>query len=406
MNNNKLWVNVSITGLCTIGLLGLLLRSKIVFSIPFINYNHLVEAHARFTFSGWVTLALLLLMVRELLPESENKNKYNSLFAGIAIASWALLIVFLWKGYNALSITVSLFFILLTYIFSYVFVKDILKAGLCRGVRWLAVSSIICLVISSFGAFIIDYIYFSHSFEAVLYRDSLFTYLHFQYNGFFSLSVMALFLNAVSRSMPDAAKKSMNLFIITLLVSVVPSLFLSYLWQDPTTLFRIIAIAGSLLVLSACVLFVRTSLFLKTAFNAEKPVIRFLVLLSMGSFVLKLFLQSFTIFPVIGNAIFGNRPVIMGFLHLVFLGFVSLFILALFTKRRLLDDRKKLTKTGLIVFATGVLLNEIFLISQGLITMFTPGSVMFPWLLWGVAIWLFAGTVLLAIARIQTKSVQ
>lgn len=400
------WVNVSLISLGTIGLLGLLLRSKIVFSIPFINYNHLVEAHSRFTFSGWVTLALLLLMVKELLPGSESKKKYNMLFAGISITSWMLLIVFLWKGYNSLSIIVSLFFILLTYIFSCVFVRDILKARLGPGVRWLAVSSMICLVISSFGLFIIDYIYFNHSFEAFLYRDSLFTYLHFQYNGFFSLSIMALFFNNIKSIIPDSAKRSMNNFIAALLISVVPSLFLSYLWQDPNTLFRILAIAGSIFVLAACLLFVRTSVKLRSAFTTEKPVIRFLILISMGSFVLKLFLQCFTIFPVIGNAIFGNRPVIMGFLHLVFLGFASLFILAFYAKRRMLDDSKAITKAGLIAFASGVLLNETFLISQGLITMFGPGSILLPWLLWAIAIWLFAGTVLIAIARIKSKSIQ
>jgi hypothetical protein len=404
--SGRFWVNVSILGLCTIGLLGLLLRSKIVFSIPFINYNHFVEAHSRFTFSGWVTLALMLLMVSELLPESGNKKKYIILFAGIAITSWAMMIAFLWKGYNVLSIIVSLFFILLTYIYAYVFVKDILKAKLSPGVRWLAVSSMICLVISSFGLFIIDYIYFSHSFEAFLYRDSLFTYLHFQYNGFFSLSIMALLFNNIKSIIPVPAKRSMNNFIAVLLISLIPSLFLSYLWQDPNSLFRIIAIAGSIFVLAACLLFVRTSLLLKSAFNTEKPVIRLLILISMLSFALKLFLQCFTIFPVIGNAIFGNRPFIMGFLHLVFLGFVSLFILAFYTKRGLLDISKRFTKAGLIVFATGVLLNEIFLISQGLMAMFARGGVWFPWLLWGVSIWLFAGSVLIAIARAQTRPVQ
>ena len=369
MKNVKRWVNVSILGLCTIGLLGLLLRSKIVFPIPFINYNHLVEAHARFTFSGWVTLALFFLMVKELLPESESRQKYDKLLGAIAVTSWMLLIVFIWKGYNTLSITVSLLFSLLTYIFSYTFIKDILKARLSPSVRWLAVSSMICLVISSFGLFMIDYIYFSHSFQAFLYRDSLFTYLHFQYNGFFSLSIMALLFNKIMSIIPDLAKRSMNNFIAVLVISVIPSLFLSYLWQDPNTMFRIIAIAGSIFVLAACLLFVRTSLSLKSAFNAEKPAIRFLIAISMASFALKLFLQCFTIFPLIGNAIFGNRPIIMGFLHLVFLGFVSLFILAFYTKRGLLDYSKTITKVGLMVFASGVLLNEIFLISQGLMTM-------------------------------------
>lgn len=406
MKHPNRWVNVSIISLCTVGLLGLLLRSKIAFAIPFVNYNHLAEAHSRFTFSGWVTLALLFLMVRELLPGSQRLRKYHMLFACISVTSWILLIVFLWKGYNTLSIIVSSFFVLLTYIFSYVYVTDILRARLSQGVRWLAASSMICLVISSFGLFIIDYIYFNRSFEAFLYRDSLFTYLHFQYNGFFSLAIMALFLNYIKGSIPDPAKRSMNHFTVVLLISVIPSLFLSYLWQDPNTLFRIIAIAGSIFVLGACVLFVKTILLIKSTFIKEKPVIRFLMFISMGSFALKLFLQCFTIFPVIGNAIFGNRPIIMGFLHLVFLGFVSLFILAFFTKKGWLDYSKKVTKAGLTVFATGVLLNELFLISQGLMTMFGPGNILFTWLLWGVAIWLFAGTFLIAFARAQSTSIQ
>ena len=207
MENSKLWANLSIFALFTIGLLGLLLRSKIVFPIPFINYNHLVEAHFRFTFSGWVTLALLFLMRTELLPPSVKNKKYNILLAGIVIGSWAMLATFLWKGYNTLSISVSLLFILLTYFFSYVFVQDLSRASLPVGVRWLTVSSIICLVLSTFGIYVIDYIFFSNNFQAFLYRDSLFTYLHFQYNGFFTLSILALFFNDLQRNMSDSAKK-------------------------------------------------------------------------------------------------------------------------------------------------------------------------------------------------------
>jgi hypothetical protein len=59
-----------------------------------------------------------------------------------------------------------------------------------------------------------------------------------------------------------------------------------------------------------------------------------MILLSIGAFVLKMVLQSLTIFAGVGNAVFGDRPVIIGFLHLVFLGFVSPFILAYYTQER------------------------------------------------------------------------
>ncbi len=90
--------------------------------------------------------------------------------------------------------------------------------------------------------------------------------------------------------------------------------------------------------------------------------------------MLKIFLQSFTIFPVIGDAIFGNRPIIMGFLHLVFLGFVTLFILAYFIKKDLLNSKTKWTRIAVIAFAVAVILNEVFLISQGFAAMLINGS--------------------------------
>ena len=118
--------------------------------------------------------------------------------------------------------------------------------------------------------------------------------------------------------------------------------------------------------------------------------------------MLKVILQSFTIFPVIGDAIFGNRPIIMGFLHLVFLAFVTLFILAYFIKKGILIIRVKWTGVAAIVFAIAVILNEVFLLSQGFAAMFTNGSSIFPWLLWMTGFLLFIGSVLIAIARFKT----
>jgi hypothetical protein len=53
--------------------------------------------------------------------------------------------------------------------------------------------------------------------------------------------------------------------------------------------------------------------------------------------------------------------------------------------------------------AVAVIFNEALLIAQGLTTMFIPGSVLFPWLLLVAGAALFTGTILIAVARIQTK---
>jgi hypothetical protein len=404
MTNKNKWVDLSILGLCIVAFSGVVLRSKIVFALPFINYNHLLEAHSHFTFGGWVTLVLMALMVYELLPAPFNKKPvYQWLLAGIAIIAWAMLMAFLVFGYSTLSTIFSTLFIFLTYIFGWVFIRDILKAKLGSVVSLLAISSVVCLIISSSGPLIIIYIFLTGSFEAILYRDALFTYLHFQYNGFFSLAVFALLFNHIGQNIAAGAKKNIYWFAVVLCTSIIPSLFLSYLWQDPNQLFRIIAYGGSFIIMLSFFLFILSARSLQVTYKEEIPVIRFLAFLSMSSFMLKTFLQSFTIFPLIGNAIFGNRPIIMGFLHLVFLGFVSLFVLAFFAKKGLLDSTQKFTKLALFVFAGAVILNETLLITQGLATMFIPGGTLLPWLLWVAGLLLFAGTILIAIARIQTR---
>ncbi len=398
------WVDLSILSLCTVALLGMILRSKTVFALPFINYNNLLEAHSHFSFGGWVTLILLALFVYELLPETLSRRPlYQWLLGSIALCAWGMLITFMIWGYNNVSNITSLIYVLLSYVFGYNLIRDLLKAKLETSVALLAVSSIICLIISSSGPFLITYIVFTKSFDAFLYRNALFTYLHFQYNGFFTLAVFALLFKLTGQNTSGKSGKYIYQFSLVLCTSIIPSLFLSYLWQDPNLWYRIIAVAGSLLLIFCFYLFIRSAWSLRTIYRNETGVTRFLVLLSLGFFMLKIFLQCFTIFPVIGNMIFGNRPVIMGFLHLVFLGFVTLFILACFSKKGLLNSKIKLTNIALIFFAIAVILNEVLLITQGLASLFIAGSIVFPWLLWATGILLFTGSLLIASARFQTK---
>jgi hypothetical protein len=404
VNRAQKWVNLSILGLCTLALMGLGLRSKIVFTLPFINYNHLLEAHSHFSFGGWVTLIILALFVYELLPETLSRRPiYQWLLGGITICAWSMLITFLIWGYSASSIILTLCFIVLTYLFGLIFIGDLLRAKLESSVALLAISSIVYLVLSSSGLFIIAHIIFTKSFDAILYRDALYTYLHFQYNGFFTLAIFAILFNHIGPRTSLKAAGNIRRFSIALCISIIPSLFLTYLWRDPNFWFRFIAVTGSIFLLLCVYLFIISVLSLKQVYKDEKPVIRFLLLISLGSFMLKIFLQGFTIFPVIGNVIFGNRPVIMGFLHLVFLEFVTVFILAYFMKKGLLSIKIKLTNIAVIMFATAVIINEILLITQGITSMFNAGNNLFPWLLWATGILLFAGSFLIAIARIQTR---
>ena len=397
------WVSILIFNFCIVAFLGFVLRSKILFSIPFLDYNRLLDAHFHFAFGAWVTLALAVLFIYEILPSGyELKTLYRWLPVGILLSSWLLLIASPLPANSAGASTCSVIFILVTYLFSWVLICGIRRAPVSSTVKLLSISALICLVLSSTGVFALAYLFATKSLNPFAYRDALYTYLHFEYNGFFTLGVFALLFHKLDHSMTDGAKRSAYLFSLSLVISTFPSLFLTYLWRDPNDVYRVIAVFGSIMLLITFVLFMRLAFSLRTVSLRATPLIRIVGYISMLSFGLKIFLQVFTLFPAIGNAVFGDRPVIIGFLHLVFLGFVTLFLMAWFAFHGFLTLTQTFTRIALVVFTIAILLNEAVLMTQGLGAMFTLSSHAFPWVLWFVSIALLLGAFLIGIARIRS----
>ncbi|MEO6961129.1 MAG: hypothetical protein ABIY90_04135 [Puia sp.] len=402
MKSKKLWINLSILNLCIVAFLGLLLRTKIIFPLHIVNYNHLLDSHSHFAFGGWVTFTLILLMVYELLPASlYEKPIYQWIFGIIVIISWLLLFIYYFNGNGFLSRVFSTIFILITYVFGWIFIHDVQKSKPDNTILLLVIVSILSLILSSVGPFTLDYLFTTGSRNAILYRDALFTYLHLQYNGFFTLAVFALLFHRLQAGVTLKSKQNNYRFAVLLVISILPSLFLSYLWHDPNRFFRCIAIAGSFFIFFSLIWFLVASPSLIRASKALDPIVKYLLFLSMSAFILKMLLQTFTILPIVGDAVFGNRPIIIGFLHLVFLGFTSLFILAYFAQERILNINRRFTKLALITFSLGVVLNEAILMTQGLGNMFLKSSFLTPWLLWAISIFLFIGALLIAVARIR-----
>jgi len=400
MKNTTFWASTSLLNFCIVGLLGVILRSKILFDLPWINYLNLLDAHSHFAFGGWITLALLMLFVRELLPEPyRNKNVYQWMLGSIFLSSaGALLATTL--GAEVLKGFFSGLFIITSYIFSWTFIKHIRKAVVTKTVYLLSVSAIVCLILSSLGPIMLSCLHALRSVQSIYYRDALYIYLHFQYNGFFTLAVFALFFKKLYPKIQKKDQKNFYWFALLLCLSTLPSLFLSFLWQAPNTTFRVIASAGSILVFASVAWFIISSFSVFKLYRLVRGPLISLILLATGAFILKMVLQSLTIFTGIGNAVFGDRPVIIGFLHLVFLGFVSPSILAYYTQEKILNVKVKLAVHAQIIFIVFVACNEIALMLQGVGAMFLKSSHWFSWSLWVISIGLLVGVVLIFVAVI------
>ena len=193
-NRRSFWISLSLVNLCIVAFLGFTLRSKILFSLPFIDYRKFISAHSHFAFSGWVGLSLITLLIYDILtPDRSQKKIYQWILAGIEVSSLGMAIIFPIQGYSALSIFFSSLYIFLSFVFGWVFIKDVSQSDIDRNVKLLSISAIAYLIISSIGPLGLSYILISGSGNSILYRDSIYTFLHFQYNGFFTLAVFALF---------------------------------------------------------------------------------------------------------------------------------------------------------------------------------------------------------------------
>lgn len=405
MKSKKSWAHITITNLCIVAVLGLLLRSKAIFDMPWLDYNRLVDTHGHFAFMGWATLSLLSLMVFELPGALYAKPVYRILLTLIALCSWTFLLTDPFTKSKSVAEYISITYILASYVFAIVFIRDVIRSAADRSVKLLSVSSVIYLVLSSAGVWILTYLFAVRSLNAILYRDALFGYLHMQYNGFFTLAIFALIFNRIGNEALSKAGMGVRYFAWLLSISVIPSMFITFLWHETNLGFRMLSISGAIMLVASFVAFIITDRSLRKQIQRVRKPIRYLVVLFLGAFMVKIMLQSFTIFDSLNVLVFGNRSIVMGFLHMVFLGFVTLFIIALYAQNGILNANSLFTRIALGVFTIAIATNEVLLAVQGFGTMLMTGSLSFLQYLWIAGIMLVLGAFLIAIAAARSSRI-
>jgi hypothetical protein len=83
------------------------------------------------------------------------------------------------------------------------------------------------------------------------------------------------------------------------------------------------------------------------------------------AFIMKIVLQMLSIIPYLSHFAFGFRPVVIGYLHLSFVGIISFFILG-YNNEILRPAHKHVDGGGIVVFGIGILIQEIVVMLQGL----------------------------------------
>lgn len=360
----NLWIRFALVNLVIVALLGTVMRYKIGFSFPYLDQKHLQHAHSHFAFLGWITHILFVLMVETILRDRPTLNliKYRSLIIANLVSAYGMLISFSIQGYGLVSISFLTFSVVVSYFFA-VAVFSELKHVQNKPYKMWFTAALWFNIISSLGTFTLGYMMATHNFDQKIHLASLYYYLHFQYNGFFTFTCLGLLVSHVHKVLP-AYKHDPKVFWMFFL-SCIPAYFLSVLWSwIPRWLFFTTALAALVQVIA----WIRLVMGLRRAYKVSEVFTRlgyYLLLIVGAAFSIKLLLQLGSVIPALSKLAFGFRPVVIAYLHLVLLAIITVFIISYLHVFGFLRTSKQ-SKVAIVVFVIGVYLNELVLGVQGI----------------------------------------
>lgn len=367
--NSKFWLKLSLINLLIVAIIGVLMRYKIGFEFPYLNQKNLQISHSNFAFSGWISQTLMVLMVSFLEKRIKNTEhrltkKYNTILSANLICAYGMLVFFIIQGYGVFSLFFSTVTLLVSYLFAYYFIRDLKQIpNQDLSKNWFK-AAVFFNVISSLGTLALAYMMASKNIYQEEYLASIYYYLHFQYNGWFFFSCMGLlfaFLD-LRTSQNLFYSKTFNLFFTTCM----PAYFLSTLWMNMPIWLYVITIIAALVQVYTWFRFLRIVIKDKKEYVGNFPFFLRYILLFIGLVLsIKFLLQLGITIPALSQLAFGFRPIVIAYLHLVLLAFVSLFLLFYIYATHLILINKSI-KIGILFFAVGVLLNEIILAIQGI----------------------------------------
>lgn len=364
------WLRICLFNLFLVAVLGTLLRYKIAFSLPMLDQKFLLHSHSHFAFSGWVTQALMVLMVYYLATKIDTGifAKYTPVLYTNLLISYGMMISFIFQGYGAFSITFSTLSIFVFLWFALICWKDLNRISAKGSAANIAhlwfKASLVFGLISSLGVMSLAYVMVNKISDQNWYLGSVYFFLHFQYNGWFLFAGFGLYSEKLEQR--GAEIKSLSRAFLLFALACAPAYLLSVLWLSFPPVVFVLLILVVVAQLYGWILILRAAWQTRDFLGAKVTSFGYRVLLLAAvAFSIKLILQTASVHPELSQLSYGFRPIIIGYLHLVLLGVTSIFILGYILSLHLIRISRTL-KAGVVVFLAGVILNELLLMWQGI----------------------------------------
>jgi hypothetical protein len=359
----RTWFKLSLFFLIAAAILGLLLRSAFVFDLPaFINYKHIQQTHSHIAMMGWIYGGLFTLIVY---IYNLYNPFYNKLFWYTQITVFGMLFSFPFQGYGLFSIFFSTCFLLLNYVFVYHVFKDFKSKNIVSKSSRLIKLSLVFLLIASLGIFSLGVIMNSPFNKTALYYGVIQFFLHFQFNGWFVFAILGIFFKVLEDQNIKVNSSLFNKFVFFLTISCILTLALAITWSTPFPFIFFINSIGVIIQLIALFYFYKILVTVNQEFKSKvSKLVYTLFCIAIVSLSVKIIIQSAVSIQEIAIISYTIRNFVIGFIHLLMLGCITMFIFGMISYTKLWDDSKSVK--GIIVFIVGILLTELLLFSQGL----------------------------------------
>jgi len=368
------WFKIALGNFFIAALLGLALRFAFIQEIPFFKFKNILHAHSHVAMLGWLYLGLFGLLFAHFVPDAAVRQKsYTRLFWLTQISVLGMLFSFPFQGYGPVAIAFSTLHIFCAYAFTRMIWGEL--RGDVRFSARLLRTSLFFMVLSTFGVWAMGPLMALGFKHTIWYHLAVQFFLHFQFNGWFVIAVLALFFRWVEQQQVVLPLPQVKWFYRLLVSSTILTFALAVAWSEPhPPVFAANSIGVGLQFAALVVLFTMLLPWwpqLKSSLNRVNYI---LWRLAWFSFCIKVLVQTAVALPLVAEMAYTIRNYIIGFIHLIMLGILSFFILGMQWQQTVRMDQQR--KLGLIILSTGILLSECLLFLQG--TLFWAGLGFIP----------------------------
>ncbi len=355
---------------CIAAIMGIFMRMAYVVNLPsWFNYKNILHTHSHIALLGWLFASVCLIIIY--LYQLPWK-KYKNIFWSLQVASIGMLFTFPVTGYALPSIIFSTLHIFISFYFLLCVWNDTTRNKLNSPLSILFLrTSIVFYMLSTLGPLSLGPISSLSMKGSALYYGAIQFYLHFLFNGWFIFILIAIFFQYLNNHNIIIPVRKGKLFYNTLTISTILTFALAITWSNPYFFIFMINSIGIAIQLLSLFIFLKILHQLKdNLIEILNPYLKFIFTVVLIAFAAKILIQTCVVFPYIADVSYTIRKFVVGFIHLLLLGCISLFILAMYY-----DLTGIKSKAGTYILLSGIVFTEFFLFIQGLFLWMQKGFI-------------------------------